>query len=116
MVSVNHRTSAAAFREPPSHTLSNSCYGSQFNPYVFILNSGYRTRYPLVSPATPPLPAGRRAAHSYGSAQLPSLTPDDLISFLKAIPNGRYRRGVRYPQWFLLLLTGQRAVRRHLFL
>jgi hypothetical protein len=24
--------------------------------------------------------------------------PDDLISFLKAIPDGRYRRGVRYPQ------------------
>jgi hypothetical protein len=32
-------------------------------------------------------------------------TPDDLISFLKAIPDGRYRRGVRYPQWFLLLVT-----------
>jgi hypothetical protein len=29
--------------------------------------------------------------------------PDDLISFLKAIPDGRYRRGVRYPQRFLLL-------------
>jgi hypothetical protein len=23
----------------------------------------------------------------------------DLISFLKASPDGRYRRGVRYPQW-----------------
>ena len=31
--------------------------------------------------------------------------PDDLISFLKAIPDGRYRRGVRYPQWYLLLVT-----------
>ena len=31
--------------------------------------------------------------------------PDDLISFLKAIPDGRYRRGVRYPQWFLLLVA-----------
>lgn len=31
--------------------------------------------------------------------------PDDLISFLKAIPNGRYRRGVRYPKWFLLLVA-----------
>jgi len=31
--------------------------------------------------------------------------PDDLISFLKAIPGGRYRRGVRYPQWFLLLIA-----------
>ena len=31
--------------------------------------------------------------------------PPDLISFLKAIPYGRYRRGVRYPQWFLLLVA-----------
>ena len=31
--------------------------------------------------------------------------PSDLISFLKAIPNGRFRRGVRYPQWFLLLVA-----------
>lgn len=30
---------------------------------------------------------------------------EDLISFLKAIPDGRYRRGVRYPQWFLLLVA-----------
>jgi hypothetical protein len=29
----------------------------------------------------------------------------DLISFLKAIPDGRYRRGVRYPQWYVLLVT-----------
>ena len=32
-------------------------------------------------------------------------TANDLISFLKAIPDGRYRRGVRYPQWFLLLVA-----------
>ena len=50
------------------------------------------------------------------SAAADQTTPDDLISFLKAIPNGRYRRGARYPQWFQLLLTGQRTVRRHLFL
>jgi hypothetical protein len=31
--------------------------------------------------------------------------PSDLISFLKAIPDGRFRRGVRYPQWFLLLVA-----------
>jgi hypothetical protein len=31
--------------------------------------------------------------------------PTDLITFLKAIPDGRYRRGVRYPQWFLLLVA-----------
>jgi len=27
-----------------------------------------------------------------------------LISFLKAIPDGRFRRGVRYLQWYLLLV------------
>jgi hypothetical protein len=31
--------------------------------------------------------------------------PDDLISFLKAISDGRYSLGVRYPQWFLLLVA-----------
>ena len=31
--------------------------------------------------------------------------PVNLISFLKAIPDGRYRRGVRYPQWYLLLVA-----------
>ncbi|MCX5960126.1 MAG: transposase family protein [Cyanobacteria bacterium] len=31
--------------------------------------------------------------------------PDDLISFLKTIPDGSYCRGVRYPQWFLLLVA-----------
>ncbi len=31
--------------------------------------------------------------------------PADLISFLKAITDGRTRRGVRYPQWFLLLVA-----------
>ena len=41
----------------------------------------------------------------------------DLISFLKAIPDGRSRHGVRYPQWFLLLvavlgiLSGNRSSR-----
>jgi hypothetical protein len=28
-----------------------------------------------------------------------------LISFLQAIPEGRMRRGVRFPQWFLLLVA-----------
>ncbi len=32
-------------------------------------------------------------------------TPSDLISFLKAIPDGRLPRGVRYTQWFLLLVA-----------
>jgi hypothetical protein len=39
------------------------------------------------------------------SAAVDQAVPDDLISFLKAIPDGRYRRGVRYPQWFLLLVA-----------
>jgi hypothetical protein len=29
----------------------------------------------------------------------------DLISFLKAIPDGLCRRGARYPQWYLLLVA-----------
>lgn len=28
----------------------------------------------------------------------------DLINVLKANPDGRFRRGVRYPQWILLLV------------
>jgi hypothetical protein len=39
------------------------------------------------------------------SAAVDQLAADDLISFLKAIPDGRYRRGVRFPQWFLLLVA-----------
>jgi hypothetical protein len=39
------------------------------------------------------------------SAAVDQAAPDDLISFLKAIPDGRYRRGVRYPQWYLLLVA-----------
>jgi hypothetical protein len=29
----------------------------------------------------------------------------DLMTFIKAIPDGRYRRGVLYPQWYLLLVA-----------
>ena len=39
------------------------------------------------------------------SAAVDQPAADDLISFLKAIPDGRYRRGVRYPQWLLLLVA-----------
>ena len=39
------------------------------------------------------------------SASTDESAPSDLISFLKAIPDGRLRRGVRYPQWFLLLVA-----------
>jgi hypothetical protein len=30
--------------------------------------------------------------------------PTDLISFLKALPDCRLRRGIRYPQWLMLLV------------
>ena len=51
--------------------------------------------------------AGFRASHAHPppSAAATQPTPDDLIRFLKAIPDSRYRRGVRYPQWFLLLVA-----------
>ncbi|WP_255002914.1 transposase family protein [Cyanobium sp. HWJ4-Hawea] len=29
----------------------------------------------------------------------------DLISFLKALPDCRLRRGIRYPQWWMLLVS-----------
>jgi hypothetical protein len=29
----------------------------------------------------------------------------DLISYLKAIPDARMRRGVRFPAWYLLLVA-----------
>jgi len=29
----------------------------------------------------------------------------DLIAFLQSLPEGRKRRGVRYPQWLLLLMA-----------
>jgi hypothetical protein len=35
----------------------------------------------------------------------PANASADLISFLQAIPEGRMRRGVRFPQWFLLLVA-----------
>jgi hypothetical protein len=43
--------------------------------------------------------------HEIHSAAVDQPAPDDLINFLKAIPDGRFRRGVRYPQWFLLLVA-----------
>jgi hypothetical protein len=39
------------------------------------------------------------------SAAVDQAGSDDLISFLTAIHDGRYRRGVRYPQWFQLLVA-----------
>ncbi|MCS5694249.1 hypothetical protein NZK33_20065 [Cyanobium sp. FGCU-6] len=34
----------------------------------------------------------------------PAAAPD-LIAFLQTLPEGRTRRGVRYPQWLLLLMV-----------
>ncbi|MCP9911750.1 transposase family protein [Cyanobium sp. BA20m-p-22] len=51
------------------------------------------------------------------SGAVDQLATADLISFLKAIHDGRFRRGVRYPQWFLLqvavlgILSGCRSSR-----
>ena len=44
------------------------------------------------------------------AAPLPSLPAEpaatgDLISFLKALPDCRMRRGVRFPQWWMLLVA-----------
>jgi len=40
------------------------------------------------------------------SAAIDIAAQDDLmISLLKAIPDGRYRCGVRYPQWWMLLVA-----------
>jgi hypothetical protein len=47
----------------------------------------------------------------------PCAATADLIAFLQALPEGLRRRGVRYPQWLLLLmaifsiLRGCRSVR-----
>ncbi|WP_158217093.1 transposase family protein [Synechococcus sp. 8F6] len=35
----------------------------------------------------------------------PLSSSPDLITFLQALPEGRQRRGVRYPQWLLLLIA-----------
>jgi hypothetical protein len=32
-------------------------------------------------------------------------TASDLISFLKALPDCRMRRGIRFPQWWMLLVA-----------
>lgn len=41
-------------------------------------------------------------------ASQPATTPtaaSDLISFLKALPDCRMRRGIRFPQWWMLLVA-----------
>jgi hypothetical protein len=34
-----------------------------------------------------------------------AVTDQDLISYLRSIPDARMRRGVRFPAWFLLLVA-----------
>jgi hypothetical protein len=41
-------------------------------------------------------------------ASEPATSPvaaSDLISFLKALPDCRMRRGIRFPQWWMLLVA-----------
>ena len=51
-VSENHRAALAAFREPVARSKANPSNRRRFRRYVFIANSGYRTRYPFVAAAT----------------------------------------------------------------
>ena len=52
MVSLNHETAASAFREQPEPTQPQSSNGRLFWESLLIVNSGYRTQYPLVVAAT----------------------------------------------------------------
>jgi hypothetical protein len=44
MVSVNHDSTPAAFREPPLQININFSSRRQFKAHVFSMNSGYRTQ------------------------------------------------------------------------
>ncbi len=49
-----------------------------------------------------------RGNRNFPLASQPTTTPSvasDLISFLKALPDCRMRRGVRFPQWWMLLVA-----------
>ena len=54
VVSGNHYSGSAAFREPPPREDDDPSSYSRFQSIQSIVNSGYRTRYPLgaVAPAT----------------------------------------------------------------
>jgi hypothetical protein len=39
------------------------------------------------------------------SAAVDQAVPADLVKFLKAIPDGRYRHGMSHQQWFLLVVA-----------
>ena len=44
---MNHSTAPHAFREPLPGSGANPSNRSRFPQYVFVANSGYRTRYPI---------------------------------------------------------------------
>jgi hypothetical protein len=49
-----------------------------------------------------------RGNRSCPFASQPATTPaaaSDLIRFLKALPDCRMRRGIRFPQWWMLLVA-----------
>jgi len=48
LISENHNTASAAFREPLLCSRANSTSRSRFWHYMSIMDSGYRTLYPLV--------------------------------------------------------------------
>jgi hypothetical protein len=52
VVSMNHHAASNAFREPPPRGKADLSSRSRFRAIVFVLNSGYRARYPHVAVAT----------------------------------------------------------------
>jgi hypothetical protein len=63
-----------------------------------------------VCPSKPGLPAAAPVSCGGAALQpcrhsLPKPPPLDLISFLNALPDCRMRRGVRFPQWWMLLVA-----------
>ena len=52
VVSMNHHAASNAFREPSPYIHLNFSSRSRFRAIVFVLDSGYRARYPHVAVAT----------------------------------------------------------------
>jgi hypothetical protein len=72
----------------------------------------YRAREGLLK-VSQPLPGGHpflRLAWAHclrplSQPHVPTADQADLIGFLQGLPEGRKRRGICYPQWFLLLVA-----------
>jgi hypothetical protein len=64
VVSENHGNALGAFREPLPSNEANPSNCKRFRQYVFIANSDYRTRYPLVA-GTTVCCAGRESSRSW---------------------------------------------------